>query len=186
MEPCCRTLQTALPALAAVGAIVFLAGVAATHAASNKDDIPTAQRIVFFTDAGIPAHESSAWTFGWSWSVMALNAATLTLAGLALLRLPGLAIGAAALLTLSTSFLMPLCNCYLQLHYSLSGTSYSLTRHAVNCTFAGSGDTPACCRKAKPQEESKPAPAAVTITATDANSQAFIRKTEQAAAAAMV
>lgn len=48
------------------------------------------------------------------------------------------------------------------------------------------GDAPACCRKDNAQEESKPAPAATMISATDANSQAFIRKNEQAAAAAMV
>ena len=42
-----------------------------------------------------------------------LNISTVALAGVALLSLPCLAIGAAALLTLSTSFLMPLCNNYL-------------------------------------------------------------------------
>lgn len=51
---------------------------------------------------------------GWSWTQVALNISTVALAGVALLRVPCLAIGAAALLTLSTSFLMPLCNNYLQ------------------------------------------------------------------------
>ena len=36
MKPCCRALQAALMALAAVGAVVFLAGVAATHSACNQ------------------------------------------------------------------------------------------------------------------------------------------------------
>lgn len=66
------------------------------------------------TPAGIPAHDSTAWTLGWSWLIVFLNVATVTLAAVALLRVPALLIGAAALLTLSTSFLMPLCNNFLQ------------------------------------------------------------------------
>lgn len=39
MAPCCRAFQTALLGLAAVGAIVFPAGLAAIHSASNKGEL---------------------------------------------------------------------------------------------------------------------------------------------------
>lgn len=87
--------------------------------------------------AGIPAHESTAWTLGWAWLVVFGNSAAVALAACAAFWVPGLKIGAVALLVLLTAFVAPLCSCFLQLHYSLVGTDYTTTRRAVDCAFSG-------------------------------------------------
>ena len=158
-----------------------------------------------------------------AWALAAISLCWAPAAGL-----KGSACGIAVLLA---SFLAPLSDRFLQLHYSLDGTEYTTTRRAADCAFAGEGtwvllaqrgkqaaqtapapppplpagalisacanillclllgykDCPAgasnCCDKADQQEQAKPAPAATAITATDANAAAFIKKSEQAAAA---
>lgn len=64
--------------------------------------------------------------------------AAVVLACLALLwsRAAGARLGALALLTLSVSFLAPLCNSWLTMHYNLPA-GHGQTAAAINCTIAG-------------------------------------------------
>lgn len=84
---------------------------------------------------GIPAHESTAWTLGWSWLLVFLNASTVALAATALFRLPGLAIGAAALLSVCTALVMPLCNSFLQVRLGRGACLDACT--FVTCVVTG-------------------------------------------------
>lgn len=77
---------------------------------------------------------------GWSWIVVWTNIGAVTLAGLSLFwaRAAGAKLGALALLTLSCSFLMPLCNSWLTLHYNVGDIAdSSRTARAINCVIAG-------------------------------------------------
>ncbi|KAL4428448.1 hypothetical protein ABPG75_002537 [Micractinium tetrahymenae] len=211
MAKCCRSVAGAVLALAFAAWAVFFSGVASLHSACRKDELPVPARILLFNASSIPGHESCAWQQGWQWLVVFGQLAWLIAAAVALFsaRAARAALPALALLAVWTTFIMPLCNSYLALHYNLSDAglhaSAWLTARATECCVAGTliasianvillvilGCRVECAAQgdscSKPAASSA-APPAVNVHASarsgaDPNSSAFIDKTEAAAAA---